>query len=402
MASIEFGFDTAKDFRAEYDQNLAYGAIFIPGEVAHAPDDRVSLTLGLPFCDAKVELEATVVAVVARAMTTVDAVPGSSLQLDPGGEPLRRLLEEVTGLSLPPIEALAVQPLRSESRLPARAGAEIEVLNRSFPAETVDVSYNGMLVLLPGVDLSLRTVVKATLIHASGESLTVDGKVMNRTLCDHGVTAIGVQFLYEMDRVDEVVTFVDSLRGFHHARKLGTISGSVANTPLESVLETFSAISNAGTLRLVSGEQEGSIAYRDGMIVLATTGLVSGTKALGRMFSWADARFDFEQTAKKGQGEPLPLESSIVTAALERDELDHLDLAQLSSDTVLDLDEERFELAKDSLSALQSELVENADMGFPLGAIVDILTMSDAEIYKALSELVSDGLLTIGKAPAGG
>ena len=396
MAIVELGFETEQEFLDEYESNFAYGAVFVPDEIAHVPDDRLSLRLRLAFCDAQVDLEATVVAVIARAMTSVDATPGVSLQLDPAGEPLRRMLEEASGLSLPPLEALSPLLMRSEARVPARAGAEIEVLNRSFPAETVDVSYNGMLILVSGVDLSLRTEVKASLIHPSGESLSVEAKVMNRTRCDHGVTAFGVQFLYDMERVDEVVTFVDSLRGFHHARQLGAISGSVSDTPLESVLETFSAITNAGTLRLESGDREGRIAYRDGKIVLATTGLVSGMKALGRMFGWADARFDFEQFAEgSGQGDALPLDSSIVTAALERDVLAQLDLARLSSDTLMDVDEERYLLTKGSLSALQTELVENAGMGFPLGAILDIVPTSDAGIYKEIAELVSDGILSV-------
>ena len=397
MAVVELGFETEQEFLDEYARNLAYGAVFVPDEVAHAPDDRVCVRLRFHFCDSQIELGGAVVVVVTRAMTTVDAIPGVSLQLDPAGEPLQSLLEEASGLSLPSLEDLSPPHTRSEARVPARVGAELEVLNCSFRAETVDVSYNGMLVLVSGVDLSLRMLVRATLIHPSGESLSVEARVMNRTRCDHGVTAFGVQFVYAIDRADEVATFVDSLGSFHHARQLGAISGSVVDTPLEGVLETFSALTNAGTLRLESKNREGRIVYRDGQIVLATTGLVSGTKALGRMFSWTDARFDFEQHPEdcSGQGDALPLDSLIVTAALERDELAHLDLARLPADIVMALDEERYLLVKDGLSALQMELVENAAMGFPLGAILDIVPTSDAEIYKAISELANAGILSI-------
>jgi len=48
-----------------------------------------------------------------------------------------------------------------------------------------------------------------------------------------------------------------------------------------------------------------------------------------------------------------------------------------------------------SLDELGRELAENAGLGFPLGALIDILTASDARIYKALAELIEAGVLRV-------
>lgn len=393
----ELRYATEQEFLGRYTSDLAQGAVFLPNVVEHAAGDLVRIRFFFDFGGTSLELPGRVIVTIASTMAFVGAVPGCSVQFDAGGDPLRVLFEGATGLSLPPLDAMNPHPTRSAARFPAHAEAIIEIADLSFVGETVDISYNGMLVVLSGVNLSVHARLNATLVHPSGERLSLQAKVMNCARCDHGKVAIGVQFLFSMDRVDEVVAFVDSLRGFHHARELGAIGGSLSETPLEAVLETFSTIANSGTIRIERGTAEGRIAYCDGQIVLATTGLVSGTKALGRMFSWVDARFAFERGIGDigGESSAIPLDSAIVAAAIQRDELAFLDVSVLSAETVLEIDEERCLIAKADLAGLRAELVENARMGFPLGAILDILPADDAEIYKALSGLVSDGVLAV-------
>jgi hypothetical protein len=206
---------------------------------------------------------------------------------------------------------------------------------------------------------------------------------------------VGVEFRYELERVDEVARFVDGLRSFHHARSLATITGSLQHTPLEAVLETFSSSSNAGTLRLVRGEQQGKLAYQDGEILYATTGLVSGAKALGRLFTWTDAQFEFKAEVEPmdDAGGRLPLESAILAAAVQRDELARLDLQALDADMTFLVDEERLAAVERTLEDMGREITENSRMGFPLGAMLDMLPSSDALIYKTLTELIEAGIL---------
>jgi hypothetical protein len=352
----------------------------------------------LAFCGSEIEFDGDVAAVVPAAMAEAGVAAGAAIQLLPPGDELRRRLEAATGLSLPPVEALDPDARRRAARFPARTEALLEVAQRAFPAQTLDVSYNGMLVLLAGLDLSVGTELVATLIHPkTAEEIRVEARVMNRTPCDHGTMAVGVQFLYAMDRVDDVMAFIDDLQGFHHARTLATVTGSVKETPLEVVLETFSALASAGTLELRRGEDEGRIAYADGQIVYATTGLVSGTKALGRMFTWTDARFEFQprvQAIDTAQ-ERLPLESALFSAAVQRDDFALLSVGGLSVDTSFEIDEARCALAKPDLDPLELALADNAGAGFPLGALLDILPSSDVDIYKALCRLLGDGVLAV-------
>jgi hypothetical protein len=91
--------------------------------------------------------------------------------------------------------------------------------------------------------------------------------------------------------------------------------------------------------------------------------------------------------------DPLDLQPAILAAAVERDEVARLSLGDLGPDAVFSLDDERFIAVKDDLDPLRLEIAENAGMGFPLGAILDILTVSDAEILMALADLIEGGIV---------
>jgi hypothetical protein len=329
-------------------------------------------------------------------MARAGARPGISVQpREPVGD-LRRRLEGVTGLLLPEVDESAARRRGRNPRFPACAAVVLESAGCHFPAETADVSHNGLLALLVGVDLGVGTELRVVLTHpGSGAELAVDARVANQTRCHHGVMALGIQFRYTVDRIDEVRHFIDDVRGFHRARELASVTGSLSETPLEAVLETFAAVSNEGTLVLSRGDDEGKVAYRDGQILYAMTGLVSGPKALGRMFTWTDAQFEFrpELTLFEDVRTPLALEPSILAATLERDEVARLSLGSLGPDAVFFLDDERFAAVKSDLDPLRLELAENAGMGFPLGAILDILTISDAAILMALADLIEGGIV---------
>jgi hypothetical protein len=148
-------------------------------------------------------------------------------------------------------------------------------------------------------------------------------------------------------------------------------------------------------LILSRGEDEGKVAYRDGQIVYAMSGLVSGPKALGRMFTWTDAQFEFhpELTLIEDMPAPLALHPAILAATVARDDVARLSLAGLGPDSVFSLDDERFSAVKGDLDPLQLEIAENAGMGFPLGAILDIMTISDAAILKGLADLIEGGIV---------
>ena len=178
---------------------------------------------------------------------------------------------------------------------------------------------------------------------------------------------------------------------------LATVSGSLAETPLESVLETFAGISNSGTLRLTRGDERGKIVYQEGEILYVTIGMLSGTKALDRLFTWGDAQFEFrpEVEPMDGVSGRLPLAPAVLSAVVARDELAHLDLSGFDSDSTFSVDADRLEAVASTLDDIGREIAENARMGFPLGAMLDMLACSDARIYKTITEMIEAGVLAI-------
>jgi len=392
---IRVPFRSALELAQVWAQELRQGALFLP-DVEHPPGERLKIQLCLG--EQRVPLEGQVVATVASGLQGFGATPGVAVQISPPDFDLRTRLEEITGVALSDPATPRADETRGAERFEACNPVLLRLAGRELRAETVDLSYNGMLVTLQGLDLSERTALTVVLLHPGREAqLVVDARVVNRTPCDHGVMAMGIQFCFEMDRVDEVIAFIDEVRAFHHAAQLGAITGSLAATPLETVLETFSSVASAGTLALTCGEESGQIGYADGQIVYALTGLVSGTKALGRMFSWHDARFEFSPKLDAiDRMEPVPLDSATLAAALQRDELARLDLHGLGPDVSFRVDAARAALARPGFDPLQKEVFEHTRMGFPLGAIVDMLPAGDAAIYQALVALLADGVIRVG------
>ena len=391
------GYSSGDALNEAWTNDLAQGALFVPTQDEYATGERVRVVLELPFCDGSVDIEGDVVGSITKEMATAGATPGIAVQTDLPITALRSRLEELTGLTRP--EPVTSDPDRRQQapRYAAESLVMIELDGRKFKARTADISYNGLLALLPGIDLGQDSQVKVMLPHPTGgKQLEVQGQVARQTPCDHGVMAIGIRFNYGFDRVDEVTLFIDEMRGFHRARKLTSVTGSLSQTALEHVLETFTSVASFGTLLLKSGSEEGKIAYRDGKIVCSSTGLVAGPKALGRMFTWKDASFEFQSEVDlDDQTAPIPLDSAIVTAAIERDEIGRLQLGDLISAEELAVDEARLSEVKSELSPVHREVAENAGMGFPPAALLDILPESDAAIYRAIVDLIDVGVLSV-------
>ncbi len=390
-------YESADELLEAFERELLHGAVFVRTQETPKPGARVDLDLELSFCDARLELVAEVVS--PRPKPLAELSPGVSLRITEMPEELRRRLTEASGLALPEPDPTPPGKTPRAPRFEAVAPVSIEAGGRRFVGETANISYNGMLALVSdaaelanGTRLSLRIALAGR-----NESLALDGTVANQAPCDDGVQALGVHFIYDLGRFNEVSRFVDTLRGLHHARALAALTGSLRDVPLDTVLQTFAGTSNAGTLVLRRGGDEGRIAFRDGAILHATAGLESGERALARMFCWSDARFsltpDVELLAEPPT--PMPLDSAMLLASVERDELARLDLGDLGPDTIFAVDEQRLAGVTDSLDEVSRELIENAALGFPLVTLVDMASASDVQVYKAISELVDAGVLRL-------
>lgn len=387
-------YETAAELLEAFERELLHGALFVATSDAHAPGTAIRVTLDLAFCDRRIHVDGLVVA--PRPSPLAAVAPGVSLRFTEVPDELRRRLSEASGLALPEPDPTPPGLTPRAPRFQAVAPVEIETKDRRFVGETANLSYNGMLALVSEPELANGTRLKLRIeLAGEGTRLELAGTVANQTPCDHGVQALGVHFIYDLGRFNEVSQFVDTLRSLHHARSLAALAGSLRDVPLDTVLQTFAGASSAGTLVLRRGSDEGRIAYREGAILYAIAGLETGERALARMFCWTDARFQLNPDIEPLDTEstPMPLDSAMLLAAVERDELERLDLGGLGAETIFAIDEQRLGALEGSLDEVSRELVANAAIGFPLVTLVDMASASDAQVYKAISELVDAGVL---------
>jgi Tfp pilus assembly protein PilZ len=400
VVELSVNYPARDEFEAAFARELFGGAVFVPTMDCLPDGQQVRVKFNLQFCETRFELDGEVVASLPAPIASAGGAPGVSVQFREPPTELRERIERASEIQLRDAPPPHSDFPRAEPRYPVQAPVLLEIQGRRLSAEMGDVSYNGMLALLPDVDLGDVADFRVAIEHpGSGERVELGARIANQTRCDDGVMAVGVRFVYELDRADEVARFIDGLRSFYHARSLATVSGSIADTPLESVLETFASVSESGTLCLKRGDERGKIAYQDGEILYVATGLLSGAKALDRIFTWADAQFEFRPEVEPMDGVHgrLPLVPAVLSAVVARDELAQLDLSVFDPNATFAVDRERLAAVASTLDEIGREIAENARMGFPLGAMLDMLACSDARIYKSVTELIEAGILKISR-----
>jgi Tfp pilus assembly protein PilZ len=398
VVNLSVDYPVRDEFEAAFARELFGGAVFVPTLDRLSSGQRVRVSFDLLFCETRFALDGEVVASLPAPIASAGGAPGVSVQFLEPPAGLREKIERATDIQFGDVPPRRAEFPLAEPRFPAQASVLLEIDGRRLSAEMGDVSYNGMLALLPDVDLGDVTDLRVAIEHpGSGERIELDCHIANQARCDDGLMVIGLKFDYELDRIDDVSRFIDDLRSYHHARALATVSGSIADTPLESVLETFASVSDSGTLLLTRGDERGKIAYQNGEIFYVAIGLLSGSKALDRLFTWDDAQFEFRPEVEPVDGIPgsLPLTPAILAAVVARDELAQLDLAGFDPNMTFSIDAERLEVIDSTLDEIGRGIAEHARMGFPVSAMLDMLAASDARIYKTLIELIEAGALSI-------
>ncbi len=123
---------------------------------------------------------------------------------------------------------------------------------------------------------------------------TVEAKV-------RGVEAGADDFLAKPVYVQEVVAHARALmqrrerdRLESHARGDERFLAELDDFPLVDLLRALEANHKSGVVLLVAGGARGEIYFRDGVVVDAEVGRLSGLEAVCRLFSWTDARLEIE------------------------------------------------------------------------------------------------------------
>jgi Tfp pilus assembly protein PilZ len=390
-------FESPEEFRDEFHQNIARGALFAPTVDPFAPHQTVDVTLDLAFCDKTLSLSGEVIVVVDPALAKVGATtPGISLRLTEAVSALRERLEDLTGLDLAQPAPAHLADRRRASRTDSDADIVISTPDGDFSGATANICYTGVLALIPMVSIPVGTVVRVHLANPTVElDLTVDGKIVHRRRCDGGVTAHGIQLHYPADRIDEVMAFIEFLQSFDRARRLAIVSGEIDDSGLGAVLDMFVNTAPAGTLNVSRGEDEGKIVFSEHYILRCTVGMVSGMKALARLVRWTEGRFEFHHDLQlSGEpDDPQPFDAAMMVASIQADELARIGFDPSATSDAVRIDPDAKKKHYESLTDLEREVLECAAEGFSVGAISDVVTAPDADIYKALVVLFDLGVI---------
>jgi len=391
-ASLSLRFEDEAKFLEAFEENLVSGAAFIATRAPFAPRQSVELVFDLAFCGAQVSVPAEIVAVVEPPLAEIaDSEPGVSLRFREGGADLKTRLEGATGLDLTRTSAGAGLERRSRDRTRSDSDIRIMTDDDDFAGTTANISYTGVLALLPMTSIPVGTDVRVQLSNPMVElDIPVDGRIVHSRRCDAGMIAHGIQLQYPAERIEEVMAFIEFLQSFDQARRLAVVSGPIESGGLGSVLELFSHTAPAGTLVLTNGDDQGKIVFSENYILRCTAGMVTGIKALARLFLWSGGRFEFHHDIQLAGApeDPHLLETAMMMASVQVDELHRIGLETFRSDESFSLERIPGANERQKLSDVERETLDYVADGFNVEAISDMIDASDADIRNALVTLI--------------
>ncbi len=393
--TLRVNFESPEAFQQEYAANLAHGGVFIPTEETAELLERVRVEFFLAFSGERFTLAGEVVHSVAPEMAQMGAPAGIAVEFDGSAEMVRKRLEPLCAVTGAPPPKLIDAGRRRAPRARARVPAQIAGKAGEVAGQTRNISHSGVLVSTRGKGVAVGEKVRLALAHpSSGESMQVDGTVVRDIQGDGGISGVGIAFEPGESQRTELERFVDSVQSSEHTRRLGGITGEIAEVGIHNLLQMFVSIVPTGTLTLQQGEHEGVIGFEAGMLCFTRLGAVSGRKALVRLLNWTEGRFEFHASfdSFEERESPVPVDAALFDAVRLLDEGNRIDRSQLPH-------EARPRIAKanaegDELSKVEATVLELAGAGFTVQRIVDVIPEPDPEIYHALASLLDRGAIS--------
>ncbi|HTY19278.1 MAG TPA: PilZ domain-containing protein [Myxococcota bacterium] len=428
-------FENPDTFRAEYGRNLAKGGAFVPTRERFALREIVEVRLEAPFAGEKLTLRAEVVHCLTRDAVAPGVSPGVAVQfLDPTPE-LRARLEAILEHTLEPSEAIEApgdsaldfpgsdelddpgiegfEPTgqgeshdgdpsdRTHRTRAERARARVPVrvqgpTGKALQGRTRDLSKTGILLSVDGEELPVGREITVGIMHpTSGDVMEVSGKVVRHVAGEGVVPAVAVE-IQAGPKAEAVARFVEEVRKVNEEQSRGGIRGPLEELGAVSLLQMFAALAKRGTLTVTCGVEEGTVAFEEGMLLLAQVGSVTGVKALARIFSWREGHFEFRAHVDPmpPAATPEPMEGSILDALRIIDEANRLSGPQLAPGARFAVHREKLGSLDRPLGKTEEAVLELAAAGFTVRRILDVIPENDAQIRSSLSSLVERGLLS--------
>jgi len=394
--TLRVRFESTEAFQEEYAANLVHGGVFVPTDETVACRERVGVELVLAFSGDRLTMVGEVVHQVAPEMAKMGATPGVAVQFDGSGEAVRKRLAPLCTLSGPPVEKSTDPRGRHSPRTKARVPAKIDGEAGQVAGHTRDLSRSGVLLSVPGEGVPIGEKVRLSLVHpTSGESMEVDGVVVRDIRADGAVSGLGIAFEPSEKERPDLEQFVDGVQSTEHTRRLGGITGEIAEVGVQNLVQMFMNSVPTGTLTLQQGQQEGVIGFEEGMLCFARIGAASGLKALVRLMSWTEGRFEFHASldSVEEREPPIPLEAALFEAVRIIDEGKRIDRSHLPADAKPRIGKK--DTDGDDLSKVELTVLELVRAGFTVQRMVDLIPEPDPEIYRALLALSETGAISV-------
>jgi Tfp pilus assembly protein PilZ len=445
-------FSTEAAFRSEYLSNIAKGGIFVATEETFEIRESVSVELRLGYCDRTIELSGEVVHTIPEEMAEAGALPGIAIQFTTSASELRSTFESLVGV-VEGNERISRSGRRAAPRSPARVRIVVNSAGGTLECRTRDVSSSGILVSVVGEPIPVGDAISLLITHPQNdEQMQIEGTVVRHLTTERGeITAMGIEFHTPEARQTEISAFMNDVRAAEHSRRLGGITGPIAELGIENLLQMFGASSPQGTLTVTQGAEEGFIVFESGMLCVAQLGVESGSEALKHMLSWREGSFEFHARVDEIQpeGEGVPLNAAILDALCEidegareveggRDDLgslvvedpsleldldDALELsfehgseardsdedaddgyesgvtpnsqpAQISPDSVFVVNTDATDAYRGELAKTEEAVLDLAGVGMTVARMLEVIPEAEIEVYTALDALLERRLLS--------
>ena len=387
-------FENAEAFQQEYDSNLSNGGVFVPTDEVFELRQFVEVRLEFAYVSQSIELEAEIVHVTGTEMAGLGGSAGVAVQFRLPVQHLRERLSHIGAPSATSEKLAREEGPRAAPRKAARVPAKIQLGELTIVGQTRNLSATGALVDVDGTDLIPGSKVTVVLRHPATDSqMAIAAEVARQVVTDGVVSAVGLCFAPAAEDQEEVANFIEELQALEHTRRLGGISGPLDGIGAVGALQMFATTAPKGTLVLRREQEEGIIAFENGLLRLARLGTVTGMKAMVRLLQWQDGVFEFQSHIEGAEiaDAPFPLEAAMLDAVRQIDEGARLDEAHFSLHAKLNATGAPHEAS----STLEEAVLDLARAGFTVQRVLEIVPEPDPEVFRAISSLVEAGALAV-------
>lgn len=404
MLVVEFKTQIA--LRQEFFENISRGGLFIPTSESFELRSIVEVRISLSYCNEHVVLEGEVVHCIPESMRSETVTPGIAVQIDRSSQELLEVFEPYIDSGS---EAAHCEPepksddpvgrdRRDSPRHTARVQARICLASgEELAGVTRNVSASGLLFSVTSDAPEVGARVSVTIVNpVSFESIEIASRVVHHVEGEAGnVPAVGIRFRPEESEREGTRAFLERLDASEHSRRLGGISGDIAELGIASLLQSFAQSTQNGTITLMHETHEGYIAFEKGDLVACRLGPVKGVKALSRMLAWRDGRFEFHARIDPDlvRESPVGLEAAILGAICEVDERERDRMACFAPALCFVIDRVAADGLGPDMDKVEMAIVDLLDVGANVRRLLDVIPEPDAKIQQALTNLVDLGVI---------